>query len=236
MALIKCPECGKEVSDKAESCPNCGFGVADYVKENKKEVDCKRNPLVLKWRDILRTMCEDGSISDVKYYVKSLYALRVALLGGADVLSKEEFNKINKIRQDGYKGAVKINEIIISHILGVFTPEKMKGPNTKFLFYPNEKGWPVPDLQYSDLVENREFFCEVVSCTCYGKMDNYIYCEELYEFSGVYKLDRAKYDTLHGKDKDIVNNDAVSQVNGPWGIETSPAFLIIHDNIDIVYK
>ena len=24
MALIKCSECGKEVSDKAASCPNCG--------------------------------------------------------------------------------------------------------------------------------------------------------------------------------------------------------------------
>ena len=25
MALIKCPECGHEVSDKASSCPNCGY-------------------------------------------------------------------------------------------------------------------------------------------------------------------------------------------------------------------
>lgn len=25
MAMINCPECGKEISDKAESCPNCGF-------------------------------------------------------------------------------------------------------------------------------------------------------------------------------------------------------------------
>lgn len=24
MALIKCPECGKEISDKAAACPNCG--------------------------------------------------------------------------------------------------------------------------------------------------------------------------------------------------------------------
>lgn len=24
MALIKCPECGKEISDSAERCPNCG--------------------------------------------------------------------------------------------------------------------------------------------------------------------------------------------------------------------
>lgn len=25
MALIKCPECEKEISDKAVSCPNCGY-------------------------------------------------------------------------------------------------------------------------------------------------------------------------------------------------------------------
>lgn len=25
MALIKCPECGKEISDTAENCPNCGY-------------------------------------------------------------------------------------------------------------------------------------------------------------------------------------------------------------------
>ena len=25
MALINCPECGKEISDKAPACPNCGF-------------------------------------------------------------------------------------------------------------------------------------------------------------------------------------------------------------------
>ena len=25
MALIKCSECGKEISDKAPACPNCGM-------------------------------------------------------------------------------------------------------------------------------------------------------------------------------------------------------------------
>lgn len=24
MAMIKCPECGHEISDKADKCPNCG--------------------------------------------------------------------------------------------------------------------------------------------------------------------------------------------------------------------
>jgi membrane protein YdbS with pleckstrin-like domain len=28
MALISCPECGKEVSSRAASCPHCGFGLA----------------------------------------------------------------------------------------------------------------------------------------------------------------------------------------------------------------
>lgn len=30
MALIKCPECGKEISDKALSCPNCGCPSSEF--------------------------------------------------------------------------------------------------------------------------------------------------------------------------------------------------------------
>ena len=29
MSLIKCPECNKEISDKATACPNCGFPIQD---------------------------------------------------------------------------------------------------------------------------------------------------------------------------------------------------------------
>lgn len=28
MALISCPECGKQVSDRADSCPNCGYPIS----------------------------------------------------------------------------------------------------------------------------------------------------------------------------------------------------------------
>lgn len=34
MALIKCPECGKEISDTTKKCPNCGFAMKK--KPNKK--------------------------------------------------------------------------------------------------------------------------------------------------------------------------------------------------------
>lgn len=33
MAIIKCPECGKDVSDKAKTCPNCGFAVSDATND-----------------------------------------------------------------------------------------------------------------------------------------------------------------------------------------------------------
>lgn len=38
MALINCPECGKQVSDKASMCPNCGCPVEKEVKINECEV------------------------------------------------------------------------------------------------------------------------------------------------------------------------------------------------------
>ncbi len=33
MALINCPECGKQVSTSAQACPNCGFPVAAKMAE-----------------------------------------------------------------------------------------------------------------------------------------------------------------------------------------------------------
>lgn len=45
MTLIKCPECGKEISDKAKSCPHCGFPIEQ--KDNPIAKEESGNPLVV---------------------------------------------------------------------------------------------------------------------------------------------------------------------------------------------
>lgn len=43
MALIKCPECGKDVSDKAKSCPVCGYPIESILPSGTVRI--KTNPL-----------------------------------------------------------------------------------------------------------------------------------------------------------------------------------------------
>lgn len=37
MALIRCPECGKQISSKAKACPHCGFPLDDVIKPNEEK-------------------------------------------------------------------------------------------------------------------------------------------------------------------------------------------------------
>lgn len=37
MALMKCPECGNDVSDKAKSCPHCGYPIEEFLIAQKEE-------------------------------------------------------------------------------------------------------------------------------------------------------------------------------------------------------
>ena len=42
MALVKCPECGREkVSDSAETCPDCGYAIKAYYDKVKQEAEEK---------------------------------------------------------------------------------------------------------------------------------------------------------------------------------------------------
>lgn len=69
MALIKCPECGKEISDTVKNCPNCG-----YKMKKKSEKKSKKNLMIILFV-ILVVLIVGGVVAfkSVKERKKQLY-------------------------------------------------------------------------------------------------------------------------------------------------------------------
>lgn len=63
--LVKCPECGKQVSDKAASCPNCGNPIAIQVSTFVRAGDllASKAPQVESDAET-RNTCNNGNILD----------------------------------------------------------------------------------------------------------------------------------------------------------------------------
>ncbi|MGV8946261.1 MAG: zinc-ribbon domain-containing protein [Lutibacter sp.] len=134
MALINCSECGKQISDKAESCPSCGM----KLKNNKK--GCS-TPMLLVWIALFGVFLYiyfglfsgnssndyDGIISDSKTYSYEWRSPK-----GTQFI---EFGKIivkNNIR---VCGEYKVKEIKRNEFLIACTQD---GNNWEyFVIYPN---------------------------------------------------------------------------------------------------
>ena len=54
MAMIKCTECGKEMSDKASVCPNCGCPIED-IRSKLGEIEAEREEKISKVLPLSRT-------------------------------------------------------------------------------------------------------------------------------------------------------------------------------------
>ena len=68
MALIKCPECGGQVSDKAEVCIHCGYPLAKLHSENENEVFQILNLRINKYNSKKNqwVVCGESNITDIK--------------------------------------------------------------------------------------------------------------------------------------------------------------------------
>ena len=47
MALMKCPECGRDVSTMAKSCPGCGYPIVQHVAAQPAAVAADAEPLLV---------------------------------------------------------------------------------------------------------------------------------------------------------------------------------------------
>lgn len=51
MALIKCKECSKKISDQAKTCMSCGFDMTEYAEIAKKKAEERKARVAKKWKD-----------------------------------------------------------------------------------------------------------------------------------------------------------------------------------------
>lgn len=71
MALIKCSECGKEISDKATTCPNCSYPLKkEKVKENGKRILLQSKKISFNIFKIIIMVC---IVSFILLSIKLLY-------------------------------------------------------------------------------------------------------------------------------------------------------------------
>ncbi len=86
MALIKCKECGKEISDKAEKCPNCGYSVNLMINDNKEKEESPKNDFLEKSevKQFLKANIESKKIKLIFLIV----VVAVAIIGGTVYLNR----------------------------------------------------------------------------------------------------------------------------------------------------
>ncbi len=60
MALIQCPECKKEISDKSEKCIHCGYPIQKQVVQGKAIFQTSSDPIALLAKYIIKD--ESGNV------------------------------------------------------------------------------------------------------------------------------------------------------------------------------
>ena len=69
MGLVKCPECGKEISDKSEACVNCGCPLQKKPEKIKEQVVTQKSPTVKKRTTAILLAFFLGGIGIHRFYL-----------------------------------------------------------------------------------------------------------------------------------------------------------------------
>lgn len=150
MALIRCPECGREVSDKASKCPQCGFPIRESVDENSEKQE------TLSTEDF--SVQQQDEPNKKKKPLIVIGVLAVILIGiviaGALILSKRnESVTVNDVDiskwkltdrgeySDSYEGTVvSETEDPFVAVIGYYEEDSEDQPLPKFVYMEDGKG------------------------------------------------------------------------------------------------
>jgi hypothetical protein len=106
MALISCPECSKEVSDKAKSCPHCGYELNSGSSKNTK-------------------MSKKSGKGTVILTVILFVGIFILILHTAGIFSKDTSNSSSSSSSNVSK-----NRSLAYHYAKDFVKKQLKSPST----------------------------------------------------------------------------------------------------------
>ena len=82
MALIKCTECGKEISDKATVCPNCGLPIPQINNQSKSHPPSSSQT----------NQANNGGTNGIIWVA----GIMIVIVGGVFLLGENEQNNLKK--------------------------------------------------------------------------------------------------------------------------------------------
>lgn len=111
MALIKCPECGNPVSDKADKCPKCGYPMALVEKAavaepetivEEQKAPAAEQPVKKKKNSVLLIVVAVILIIAAALYVTQVYLPEQKRAAEEAAAAREPFTKVGNIVTFGH--------------------------------------------------------------------------------------------------------------------------------------
>lgn len=103
MALIRCPECEKEVSDKAKACPNCGCPIANGKADLQDRTDRKVGWVIL----LVMVLCGMAILAIILLFTKMGQAEKQKEKSTMDLIENESIAEEVKTDESIYADAKK---------------------------------------------------------------------------------------------------------------------------------
>ena len=85
MSLVTCPDCQKQVSDKATSCPNCGCPITE-IRDQLVEVESRKVKEIKDTEDNVHKLRDDKRLKRPKFYSIVCMITAIMLMTGIILL------------------------------------------------------------------------------------------------------------------------------------------------------
>lgn len=143
MALIKCPECGNEVSDKAKACPKCGYLIGEInINLSEKLVGVSVNDSIVLYfneqvleieqygKCLVKDSLENFSIMDVEKNSKPAYLISHSSLIKPLVITKA--TNVEKLAQlKSYLEKYTVKKVVPATVIGKKNKNQIVCPKCK---------------------------------------------------------------------------------------------------------